>query len=192
MRSALSFPPASPVPPEESQASSVRESVWGTVVLTAMIVCLLLAAGWIAFLGYARWRMAKAAASRVSIAVLPSVPVSTPSETSDGTGSLVSPAPPALIDTKALQVSVINGGGARGSAGTLGKLIQQAGYVKVTVGNAQRDYTGTTVLYTPELEREAKRLFVTVQAPFPKATLAPFDAQTKEASFSPLTVVLGK
>ncbi len=86
----------------------------------------------------------------------------------------------------------MNGGAAKGTAGTVAEMLKQAGYTKVTPGNTVKDYSGTVIYHAAGLEQEAAALKEALIKKYPTVSISPAVAGNKETSMAPLTVIIGK
>lgn len=174
-----------------------HDEFWGGLIIFSLVLGAFLALGFFAFLGYRSYE--QRSRSGMSIADIPKsgipetevVPESAEDGGSTGEKS-ASEASEAVTDAKQTAVSVLNGGGAKGSAGVLADFLKKAGYAKVTAGNADGDYSGVAVFYQKGQESVAKSVLADVAKKYPKAAIANADASRKETSASPITVILGK
>lgn len=104
----------------------------------------------------------------------------------------VAPDATVLLKAKGTDVKVLNGGAAKGSAGTVAESLKKAGFTKVTSGNALKDYTGVTVYYAAGLDKEAQSLKMEVAKTYPKAEAKAALKDNAETTQANLTVILGK
>lgn len=98
-------------------------------------------------------------------------PLATSAETPDPETS-IEEQEEAALDKDIVEINVLNGGAASGTAGKMGKSLKDVGFKNVDVANATSfDYTGITIFYTEksfaeELQKELSEEYidVTVQA----------------------------
>lgn len=115
----------------------------------------------------------------------------TPAAPASETPAAVS-APTEEKSGEAPAISVLNGGGVRGSAGQLADNLKSQGYVNVAAGNTEKNYTGATIYYAIGLEQEAEALTGPVGEQYPNVKMAPADPSNPETTVAPLTIILGK
>lgn len=113
------------------------------------------------------------------------VPVAIPSAPASGESAI-----PA--DAKQESISVLNGGGAKGSAGTAAALLKQDGYAKVTTGNTTKDYTGVTVYHAAGKGESAAAVVKVLLKQYPKATSKEAPKTDAEASSGTIVIIIGK
>lgn len=176
-----------------------RESLWGAVLFACMLLFVIVSVSGIGWVIYSQWKSERLADSQPSISALrepASGEQAVPAEIDSALASESETATPETADATAaaqkLTISVLNGGGAKGSAGTLADVLKKEGYTKVSPGNTIKDYTGVTVYYTANLEKEAASIKGSVAKQYPQATLSAADAKNKETSVSQITVIIGK
>jgi hypothetical protein len=97
-----------------------------------------------------------------------------------------------VVDAKQKDISVLNGGAAKGTAGVVADVLKQAGYTKVIAGNTAKDYSGTVIYYAAGLEKEAAALKESLIKKYPAVSVQPVVASNKETSVAVLTVIIGK
>ncbi|MEP7162561.1 MAG: LytR C-terminal domain-containing protein [Candidatus Moraniibacteriota bacterium] len=181
---------APPVSPDTS------ESFLGSMLVIALVLILIGVTAFFGFFGYRVWRQGQAVKNAPSIERLSfektAPPVGgMPSESKEETPT--TPASSATEVNKAtLEVKVLNGGAAKGSAGTFTETLKKAGYTKAAVGNSIRDYKGVTVYFAKDKETEAQALKEDVVKTYPSAITAPALANDKDSASAPLVVILGR
>ncbi|MGK2848486.1 MAG: LytR C-terminal domain-containing protein [Minisyncoccota bacterium] len=176
-----------------------HESLWGALLFAIMIVFVLISIGGIGWVTYEQWQGTKRAEEQPSISELSQqvVPKETPSteevpkEEVNGIESSMSD-PSAIEATKKIITSVLNGGGAKGSAGVLADTLKKDGYLHVTTGNTVQNYTGVTIYYASGQDKEAEILKKSVATKYPQVTLSTADPKNQETSLASLTVIIGK
>jgi len=176
-----------------------RESLWGAVLFAGMLLFVVASIGGVGWAAYTKWQSERVAKSQPSIIVLPEQSNEqrsvTPKEEARAVGSTEAKEQPAsdnITAAKKLEISVLNGGAAKGSAGTLANFLKQEGYGKTDSGNTLRDYAGVGVYYASGLEKEALAVKESVAKKYPQAKILPADSQNKETSVSQITIILGK
>lgn len=190
---------ASAVPVTATPKES-NEVFLGGVVVAILCLLLVILAGTFGFFGYRLWKTAQVEQATPSIQELGEKPVvkeMTPQPTEPTPTPTPAPAPqtsptPAVEDLAKVEVKVLNGGGARGSASTLTDLLKKEGYTKATFGNTVKDYTGTTIYYTAASQKEAEAVKTIVVKTYPAVTLTAAQAGDKDATAAAVVVVLGK
>lgn len=195
--------------PQESEETSPvsvasqddsREVLFGGMVIVVFCILLLVLAGTFGYFGYRLWqssqteRMTPSIQELGEVAVLPSpeTPASEPASATPPASPASSTPESTLPDKATLEVKVMNGGGIKGSAGTLTDLLKKAGYTKATFGNTVADYTGQTIYYGADSLKSAEVLKEEVVKTYPKVTLAPAKAGDKDMTAATLVVILGK
>lgn len=189
------------IAPLSGEDKDSREVFLGGMVILVFCLLLLILAGTFGYFGYRLWQSSQTERSTPSIQELGEIAkeegLATPSEpTPESAPSAATPAPsssePTLPDKATLEVKVLNGGGARGSAGTLTDLLKKAGYTKAAFGNTVADYTGQTIYYGADGLKAAEALKEEVVKTYPKVTLAPAKTGDKDSTAALLVVILGK
>lgn len=176
-----------------------RESLWGTVLFAGMLMFVLASVSGIGWIVYSQWKIERVADNQPSISTLPEPasgeqPASPETESAPVSESKAesSESADATASAQKLTISVLNGGGARGSAGVLAELLKKDGYLKAQPGNTLKDYTGVTVYYATDVSKEAEVIKASVAKKYPQVTSAPADAKDKETSVSQVTIIIGK
>lgn len=197
--------------PEAVTQESVEPTVAGAPVtgkesnevflggMVVMVICLILLilAGTFGYFGYRLWQTAQEERMTPSIQELGekpkenAEPVATPTPAPEPAPA-PTPAPAPAADLATIEVKVLNGGGARGSAGTLTDLLKKAGYTKAAFGNSVNDHTGTVIYYAEASKSAAETLKETVAKTYPAVTLSPATAGDKDATAAAIVVILGK
>ena len=95
-------------------------------------------------------------------------------------------------DAKQEAVVVLNGGGIKGSAGTVAALLKQDGYTKVTTGNTTKDYTGVVVYHAADKATLAATVVKSLLKQYPKAVSKEAPKTDAEASSGAIVVIIGK
>lgn len=173
-----------------------RESLWGAILFACMLMFVIVSVGGVGWVVYSQWKSERIAESQPSISTLSASDEETPPTIEEGTVPVAEATASANDDTTAtaqnLTISVLNGGGAKGSAGTLAEFLKTAGYSKTQAGNTIKNYTGVTVYYTANLEKEAESIKGTVAKKYPQVTISPADTKNNETSASQITIIIGK
>lgn len=186
---------------EKVPASEKRsyESAWGTLLFAVMIVFVLASLSGIGWAVYSQWTKAQDAAARPSIAELPDqeamtgeapLPAAEKPETQPAVAEETKTE--STLTVKQSDISVLNGGAAKGSAGVLAEILKKNGYTKVTVGNTLLDYQGLVIYYSSGKEKEAEAVKALLAAKYAQTKIAPADTKNKETSTASLTVIVGK
>lgn len=183
----------------EGTPKESKEVFLGGMIIVVVCLLLLILAGTFGFFGYRMWQASKVEQATPSIQELgekvaearpaESAPVAETPAVQPTTPSNPSVSTP---DKSTIEVKVMNGGGARGSASTLTDLLKKAGYSKTTFGNTTLDYTGVTIYYSGENEGAANSLKEEVLKTYPNTTVAPAKTAEKDTTVATLVVILGK
>lgn len=179
-----------------------RESLWGALLFAAMIVFVMASIGSIGWTAYSHWKKVRANGNNPSITGLLK---ETEQEMSGVASDEISPPleneilenakitnEETISAAKKLEVSVLNGGAAKGSAGVLADFLKKEGYLKTDMGNTQKDYVGVTIYHAAGLEKEVEAVKASVAKKYPQAKILPADSRNKETSVSQVTIILGK
>lgn len=179
-----------------------RESLWGALLFAAMIVFVVASIGGIGWTAYSHWKKVRANGNGPSITGLLK---ETEQEMSGVASNEISPPleneipenakitnEETISVAKKLEVSVLNGGAAKGSAGVLADFLKKEGYLKTDMGNTEKDYTGVTIYHAAGLEKEVEAVKASVAKKYPQAKILPADSRNKETSVSQVTIILGK
>lgn len=177
-----------------------RDSLFGTLLLLllSLFVIILLAA--VGFGAYRLWEKQAVQSEAPSIAKLGEMELADTPEASPAADEQAlkedtektSVTPEVLTKAQATEVSILNGGGARGIAGQASEVLKAAGFTKLSVGSTVGDFTGTTVYYGAGLEKEAQAVQEKLSTKYSSVTLKPAETANKETSTKPLTVIFGK
>lgn len=189
--------PLTPMPTKES-----NEVFLGGMIIMVLCLLLVLLTGTFGYFGYRLWQSSQVTRSTPSIQELgekmgekKAESTATPSTSEPApTTPATTPSTPetASVDKTAVEVKVLNGGGAKGSASTLTELLKKAGYTKATFGNATADHTGTTIYHSTDATKAAELIKEEVMKTYPKATLMPATAGDKDKTAASVVVILGK
>mgnify|MGYP000100100230 CR=1 FL=1 len=171
-----------------------RDSVLGWLILLFVGLFFLGIFAFLFYLGHRFFWSKGDQDARSSIAVLSSeetVALVPATEPAGGTPQ-PSPAPPIVaVDKKTLAVSVLNGGGAKGSAGVLADILKKEGYEKTAVGNTVGNFTGVTIYYSNGNEAAAELLKAVVVKKYPEAKVLPADPKQSETNTKDIVIILG-
>lgn len=178
-----------------------NEVFLGGVIIVVLCVLLLLLTGTFGYFGYRLWQASHIERSTPSIQELGEKITETPETSSPSESTISTPTPTPVaptttetspVDKATVEVIVLNGGGARGSASTLVELLKKAGYAKAAFGNTVADYTGTTVYHAADAVKAAELIKEEVIKTYPKVTLAPAKVGDKDMTAASVVVILGK
>lgn len=173
-----------------------RESLWGAILFACMLLFVIVSVGGVGWVVYSQWKSERMAESQPSISALSASDEETPPATEEATAPVAeataSESDNITIAAQNLTISVLNGGGAKGSAGAVAEFLKTAGYSKTQAGNTIKDYTGVTVYYSANLEKEAEIIKQNVAKKYPQVTLSPADTKNNETSASQITIIIGK
>ena len=172
-----------------------KEPVLGTILLAMLIVIVCLGLFGAGFGAFVLWKKQVAQNEAPSINGLADQPMNTvPQKDKVLTDSATTPTEDVDItkQAQALDVTVMNGGGAKGVATEVANLLKTKGFSKVTVGNTVGDFTGTVVYYQKGKEKEAS--VVKEQLPAKYGTITTKEAETsnKETTTATITIIFGK
>jgi cytoskeletal protein RodZ len=179
-----------------------RESLWGVLLFAFMLLFVIASVAAIGWVVYSRWKAEREAGNNPSITEL----LKKTEQEVDNTASAEMPVPEnknvdALANAineeiisaaKKLEISVLNGGAAKGSAGGLADFLKKEGYLKTDMGNTEKNYSGVTIYYAPSLEKETEAIKGSVAKKYPQVKILPADLRNKETSVSQVTIILGK
>lgn len=201
---------AKPSSPEEVSSSAPKETnevFLGGMVVGVLLLLLLVLIGTFGYFGFRLWKSAQVERSIPSIQELgeksgvgtsesrtetPTVPEPSSPSTTQTEPPKVVDAGSASPDLASVEIKVLNGGAARGSAGTLVDILKKAGYTKAAFGNTVTDYTGTTIYYGANTQSVAEKVKELVIKTYPAVVVAPAEANNKDATAASVVVILGK
>lgn len=183
----------------EVSRSSSREPLWGAILFAGMLLFVIVSVFGVGWIAYTKWQSERIAKSHPSITVLSgqskqekSVAPVEPTKTTDSTKAVEPPVNDSAAAVKKLEITVLNGGGAKGSAGLLADFLKKEGYSKTDSGNTIKDYEGVVIYYAAQLEKEAAMVKGSVVKKYPQAKVLPADVKNKETAVSQVTIILGK
>jgi hypothetical protein len=187
-----------------SVSKKSHEGLWGALLFAFMLLFVLVSVGGIGWVVYSQWKHERVAENRPSIAVLldevkedavnEELAQTAPSTESNAVAETETKKSEDMIvaAAKKLEISILNGGSPKGSAGVLAELLKKEGYLKTEAGSTLKDYTGVTLYYAANLEKEAEVIKVSVAKKYPQAKILLADKTNKETSTSQITIILGK
>lgn len=173
-----------------------NESFLGSILVLVLVILLIGVTTFFGFLGYRIWRESQITKNTPSIQKIveaPALPAPVTNPTPPEEPKTETPAPALVsLDKTTLDIKVMNGGAAKGSAGTFGETLKKAGYTKVSVGNTNGDYAGAVIYYAADKQKEAELLQADVVKTYPKVTIAPIKVGNTDMAGATLVVILGK
>ncbi len=185
---------------QNTYSAGAREPLWGMLLIAGMIMFVIASIAGIGWVAYSQWKSARVLKEQPSILALqtqPNEPEIAPAEPPKTDAAQADTKEQAATEdstvaAKKLEISVLNGGAAKGSAGVLADFLKTERYSKVIAGNTQKDYTGTVIYYAANLDKEAGVIKASVTKKYPQAQMLPTDATNKETSVSKITIIIGK
>lgn len=183
--------------PEKGRAEP-NEAFFGTLLLFCLALSLIAATGYFGFAGYRYFKQVQAEKAIPSIDALPkaevaeTAPETAPAATEDTEAKSETSAETAAIDKKTLVLKVLNGGAAKGVAGTYGEKLKAAGFTQTTVGNSIGDYAGQTLYHTKGQEAGADVIKTEVIKTYPKLVVKEAPAGNKDAAAAAYVLILGR
>ncbi|MEK9173944.1 MAG: LytR C-terminal domain-containing protein [Patescibacteria group bacterium] len=176
-----------------------REHLFGTLLLGALIVVVcfgLFGVGFGAFTLWQKQSMQDEAPSISGLSTTSEEKEAAPSETKETVAETPKEVTPENTDSlkaaQALDVIVMNGGGAKGVATQAATFLKTEGFTKVTVGNTTGNFTGTVVYSKNTLTKEAEAIKAKLIAKYPSIVLKEAVASNPETQTASLTVIFGK
>lgn len=179
-----------------------RESLRGALLFAFMLIFVVASVGGIGWVVYSRWKIEREAGNSPSItgllkkteqkadnAASAEMPVSE-NKNVDTSANAINEG--TISAAKKLEISVLNGGAAKGSAGTLADFLKKEGYLKTDMGNTLKDYVGVTIYYSAVLEKEAGIVKESVVKKYPQVKIMLADPKNKETLVSQVTIIIGK
>ncbi len=189
-----------PVDSEKGRAEP-NEAFFGSLLLFCLALSLLSATGYFGFAGYRYYKQVQAEKAIPSIDALPRVETAeTVGETAPVTAEEKSSETPASsteeklppVDKKTLSLKVLNGGAAKGIAGTYAEKLKAAGFTKTVVGNAFGDYTGQTLYYAKGQSAGADAIKGEVVKTYPALTVKEAPSGDKDATAATYVLIIGR
>lgn len=177
-----------------SSRKSSRESWYGTSLLIVFIgiICVLLGAiGWWSYTRvYLLSQQEKTSISSLSqeSLQLSEEQTATPSVSDTPEEQPVEE----VFDVKQESILVLNGGGAKGSAGEVVDALKKEGYSKVSPGNTKKDYARVTLYFAPQKEAVASEVKKVLLKRYPTATSQEAQENDKETIGASVVVIIGK
>ncbi len=176
---------------------SSRQPLFGALLFWGLFLIFGVLIGGVIWGGYLSWNFTKDQAALPSISGLPqgsdeSLAPVTRIEAAPIVASEPDTEGESLKKTKGIDIQVLNGGAAKGSAGTVAENLKKDGFTKVTVGNTVNNYTDTVVYYAVGHESEADAVKKSLLKSYPKAETKSALQNNKETTVGTITVILGK
>lgn len=195
-------PPAeeknAPVMRDAHQQGS-REPLWGMFLIAFMLLFVIASIAGIGWVVYSKWQSVRVAKNEPSIMALSEQPLAPETAMTESAQENTEAAAPqgqsdsaGLEAAKKLEISVLNGGAAKGSAGVLAEFLKTEGYSKVIAGNTAKDYAGIAIYHAANLEKEANAIRGSVAKKYPQVKVLPADTANKETTTFPVTIIIGK
>ena len=185
--------------------SGSRESLFGMLLFAALLLFTALSLAGVGWVVYSKWQIAREEAKKPSIAAITHEEQDTQKKdatadpfegdmtgTPENQAAIVQPAGKVALPAKDVEISVQNGGAAKGSAGTVAELLKKAGYVKVGTGNTVNNYTGVVIYYAASMEKEAEAVKQILIKNYPGTVTKAAISTNKETSAALLTIIVGK
>lgn len=179
----------------EQEVAEPNEAFFGTVLIGCFILSLIAATGYFGFVGYRYYKSVQSEKEIPSITLLPVKETESENaneENEAAPGDEAAPAENPVIDKKTLEVKVLNGGAAKGVAGTYAEKLKKEGFEKTVIGNTFGSYTGAALYYAKGQESGMEVLKVVLLKDYPKALIKEAEAGNKDTSAAPLTIILGR
>lgn len=188
------------LPDPEKGRAEPNEAFFGSLLLFCLALSLLSATGYFGFAGYRYFKQVQAEKAIPSLDSLPKAEVAAVVPESTSTSSTkpetqsaeTTEKPAAAVDKKTLVLKVLNGGAAKGVAGTYGEKLKAAGFTKTTVGNSFGDYTGQTLYYAKGQSAEADAIKEEVVKTYPALVVKEAPAGDKDATVATYVLILGR
>lgn len=177
-----------------------KEAFLGGLLLFCLVLSIIAATGFFGFVGY---RYFKGIQTEQSIPSIDSLPRPEVAGVSSGVVSPASESPAAqtdeskekpavTVDKQTLTLKVLNGGSAKGVAGTYAEKLKTAGFTKTTVGNSFGNYTGQTLYHAKGQEAAAQVLKTEVIKTYPNLVVKEAPAGDKDAVAATFVLILGR
>ena len=184
-----------------SKPAGKREHLFGTLLLGILIVVVCFGLFGVGFGAFTLWQKQSMQNEAPSISGLANTPPKeviavTPPATEAVAAEVTKEETPETQEStkvaQALDIIVMNGGGAKGVATEVATLLRQKGFSKVTVGNTKADFTGTTIYSKKNLTKEAEALKMELVAQYPSIVVKEALASDPETQTASLTIIFGK
>lgn len=184
-----------PVTNDKSDAEP-NEAFFGALLIGCLVLSFLAATAYFGYSGYRYFKAMKAEETIPSISLLPNGEnkKSIELETTEKKEIASDPAIVAAVavDKKKLEIKVLNGGTAKGIAGTYTEKLKKGGFIKATVGNSVGDYTGATIYFAKGQETGMTVLKETVQKDYPTVSVKEAESGNKDTIVAAIVLILGK
>lgn len=179
----------------EQEVAEPNEAFFGTILIGCFALSLIAATGYFGFVGYRYFKSVQSEKEIPSITLLPAKEVV--DENVNEASEVVpkeeaAPAQNSGIDKKVLEVKVLNGGAAKGVAGTYAEKLKKEGFEKTAVGNTFGSYAGAALYYAKGQELGMEILKEVLLKDYPKALIKEAEAGNKDTTAAPLTIILGR
>lgn len=191
-----------PVQTEEVRVEKGRaepnEAFFGSLLLFCLALSLLSATGYFGFAGYRYFKQVQKEKAIPSIDALPKAEVTAvvpeaPSAAAETAKSEPQASAEAVtVDKKKLVVKVLNGGAAKGVAGSYGEKLKATGFTQTTVGNSIGDYTGQVLYYAKDETVGANVIKAEVTKTYPKLVVKEAPVGDKDAAAATYVLILGR
>lgn len=184
----------------EKGRAEPNEAFFGSLLLFCLALSLISATGYFGFAGYRYFKQVQAEKAIPSLEALPKAEVAesapeTPApaveKSAETTAPAAEPSAP-TVDKKTLSIKVLNGGAAKGVAGTYAEKLKTAGFAKTVVGNAFGDYTGQTLYYAKGQSAGADAIKTEVMKTYPGLTVKEAPSGDKDATAATFVLILGR
>jgi hypothetical protein len=183
----------------EKGRAEPNEAFFGSLLLFCLVLSLISATGYFGFSGYRYFKQVQAEKAIPSIDALPKAEVaeSAPEAPASAEKEIaVTPDPSSeavvAVDKKTLSIKVLNGGAAKGVAGTYAEKLKTAGFSKTVVGNAFGDYAGQTLYYAKGQSAGADVIKAEVAKTYSALSLKEAPAGDKDAGAATYVLILGR
>lgn len=185
----------------EKGRAEPNEAFFGSLLLFCLALSLFSATGYFGFVGYRYFKRVQTEKAIPSLEALPKAEVvasipETPDPNRENSAETVAPAAdpstPTVVDRKTLALKVLNGGAAKGVAGTYAEKLKAAGFAKTVVGNTFGDYTGQTLYYAKGQSVEADVIKAEVMKTYPTITVKEASSGDKDALAATYVLILGR
>jgi LytR cell envelope-related transcriptional attenuator len=192
-----------PIVSAPTKSKAKREHFFGTLLLGGLIIVVCFGLFGVGFGAFTLWQaqsVKNQAPSISNLSTSPMVegellsveeqPAPAPEETKkEATDDATAES---LKKAQALDLIVMNGGGAKGVATEVSELLKKEGFTKVTVGNTTGDFTGTVLYTKKEMTAEAEAVKAKLATKYPSLMVKEALASDKETQTATLTLIFGK